>query len=159
MAAPVNYTTRIDATQTVAEMQALLARHGARRISVDYGTSGVPAALDFMLETPHGMRSFSLPVDAGRMKRLLEKEEQVGRLKTGSKSERTSLEQAERVAWRVMKTWLEAQLALVAAELVDLDQAMFSYLQVGPAGETLYEVYRTRENLALTDGTNRKRGS
>lgn len=152
MAAPVNYTTKVEATQTVAEMQALLARHGARRIAVDYGPSGVPASLDFMLETPHGLRSFSLPVDAERMKRLLEKEEQAGRLKTGSLSVRTSLEQAERVAWRVMKVWLEAQLSLVAAELVDLDQAMFAYLQVGPTGETLYEVYRTRENLALTDG-------
>lgn len=154
MAALVNYSTKIDATQTVAEMQALLARHGARRIAVDYGPRGVPSSLDFMLETPHGMRSFSLPVEPERMQRLLEKEEKAGRLKTGSKSERTSLDQAERVAWRVMKVWLEAQLALVAAELVDLDQAMFAYLQVGPAGETLYKVYRTRENLAITGGEN-----
>lgn len=154
MAAPVNYTTKIDATQTVAEMQALLARHGARRIAVDYGPRGVPSSLDFGLETPHGLRSFSIPVDAERMQRLLQAEEKAGRLKTGSKYERTSLEQAERVAWRVMKTWLEAQLALVAAELVDLDQAMFAYLQVGPAGETIYEVYRTRENLAITGGEN-----
>ena len=104
MAAPVNYTTQISAAQTVAEMQTLLAAHGARRISVDYDTSGVPSALDFVLATPHGQRGFSLPVDVNRMERLLVIEDQAGRLKSGSKAARTSRAQAERVAWRV-RAW------------------------------------------------------
>ncbi|WP_181273582.1 hypothetical protein [Brevibacterium oceani] len=153
MAAPVNYTTRIDAAQTVAEMQALLAKHGARRIAVDYDGSGVPSSLDFMLDTPHGQRGFSLPANVDRMERLLAAEEKAGRLKSGSRAERTSRAQAERVAWRVMKTWLEAQLALVAAEMVDVDQALMAFLVVGDAGQTLYEVYKEREALALPGGT------
>lgn len=150
MAVPVNYSTKISATQTVAEMQALLAEHGARRISVDYDEQGVPNALEFMLVTPHGQRLFSLPADASRMKALLEQEERAGNLKAGSRAERTSRAQAERVAWRVMKTWLEAQLALVAASLVDLDQALLPFLQVGASGETLYEAYKAQEHLAIT---------
>ena len=153
MAAPVNYTTKIAAAQTVAEMQALLAEHGARRISVDYETNeegaAVPSSLDLVLETPHGPRGFSLPADAGRMQRLLQAEDRAGRLKSGSKAERTSRAQAERVAWRVMKTWLEAQLALVAAQMIDIDQALLAFLQVGQSGETLYEVYKERESAAL----------
>lgn len=111
MAAPVNYTTRIEAAQTVTEMQALLAKHGARRIAVDYDGSGVPSSLDFMLETPHGQRGFSLPANVDRMEQLL------------------------------------------AAEMVDVDQALMAFLVVGDAGQILYEVYKEREALALPAGT------
>lgn len=155
MAAPVNYSTQISAAQTVAEMQTLLAAHGARRISVDYDDSGVPSALDFVLATPHGQRGFSLPVDVDRMERLLVIEDKAGRLKSGSKAARTSRVQAERVAWRVMKTWLEAQLALVAAEMVDIDQAMLAFLQIDASGRTLYQAYKERETLALDPGNSR----
>ncbi|WP_314191987.1 hypothetical protein [uncultured Arthrobacter sp.] len=149
MAAPVNYSTKISAAQTVAEMQSLLAQHGARRISVDYEASGMPSSLDFLLATPHGQRGFSLPANVDRMEALLQKEDAAGRLKAGSRAERTSQAQAERVAWRVMKTWLEAQLALVAAGMIDVDQALLAFLQVDAAGRTLYEVYREREATAL----------
>lgn len=149
MAAPVNYSTKISAAQTVAEMQSLLAQHGARRISVDYDASGVPSSLDFLLATPHGQRGFSLPANVDHMEALLQKEDAAGRLKAGSRAERTSRAQAERVAWRVMKTWLEAQLALVAAGMIDVDQALLAFLQVDAAGRTLYEVYREREAAAL----------
>jgi hypothetical protein len=149
VAAPVNYSTKISAAQTVAEMQALLAQHGARRIGVDYDASGVPSSLDFLLATPHGQRGFSLPASVDRMEALLQKEDAAGRLKAGSRAERTSRAQAERVAWRVMKTWLEAQLALVATGMIDVDQALLAFLQVDAAGRTLYEVYREREAAAL----------
>ena len=141
MAAPVNYTTKISTAQTVAEMQALLIGHGARRIAVDYDDSGVPSALDFTLATPHGPRAFSLPADVDRMQALLISEDRAGRLKTGSKAERTSRAQAERVAWRVMRTWLEAQLALVAAQMVDLDQALLAFMIVDGTGTTAYQRY------------------
>lgn len=148
MAAPVNYTTRISAAKTVAEMQALLAGHGAASIAVDYD-QGSPSALHFMLNTPHGQRSFSLPVDVSAMERLLVAEDRAGRLKSGSKAERSSRAQAERVAWRVMKTWLEAQLALVDTQMVGLDQVMLPYLNVDGSGRTLYDTYKHREAAAL----------
>lgn len=151
MVAPVKYTTQIEASQTVAEMQALLARHGARRIAVDYTDSGVPTALMFALPTPHGLRTFALPANVDQMRALLLCEDAAGRLRSGSQQARTSKAQAERVAWRVMKTWLEAQLALVAAEMIDIDQALFAFLQVDD-GRSLYQVYSEHESLALPPG-------
>ena len=41
-----------------------------------------------------------------------------------------------------MKTWLEAQLALVAAGMVDVDQAMLAFLQIDASGRTLYQAYK-----------------
>lgn len=50
-------------------------------------------------------------------------------------------EQARRVAWRVVKDWIEAQLAFVDMRQVTLDQVMMPYLQLN-TGETLYQRFR-----------------
>ena len=63
-------------------------------------------------------------------------------------------EHAERVAWRIVKDWLEAQLAIIRTEMVTLDQVMLPYM-VGDEGHTVYELYRDRQ-LAL--GTGDRRG-
>lgn len=145
----LNYSTSIAAGKTVGEMQTLLAGHGASRIAVDY-SDGAPCALSFMLVTPHGPRNFTLPVNVDAMHRLLVEQDRAGKLKSGSKAVRSSREQAERVAWRVMKDWLAAQLALVETEMAGLDQVMLPYLHVD--GErTLYAAYKERETVAALE--------
>src|SRR5690349_21099089 len=146
--AVLNYTTSIAATKTVGEMQTALAAAGASRIAVDYD-AGSPVALSFMLVTPHGPRHFTLPVNIDAMHRLLVAEDKAGRIRSGAKATRSSREQAERVAWRVMKDWLLAQLALVATEMVGLDQVMLPYLHVDESGKTLYGAYKEREAVAM----------
>lgn len=145
--AVLNYTTQISANKTVGEMQAALAAAGAGRISVDYEGAS-PVALSFMLATPHGPRHFTLPVNVDAMHRLLVAQDRAGKLRGGTKATRSSREQAERVAWRVMKDWLLAQLALVETEMAGLDQVMLPYLQIDEAGRTLYASYREREAAA-----------
>ena len=56
--------------------------------------------------------------------------------------------QAERVAWRVLKDWLEAQLALIEAGVADMAEVMLPYLHVAP-GVTLYRAYLDNEQLAI----------
>lgn len=150
----LNYTTQIAASKTIAEVQTLLAKHGANRIAVDY-QNGQPSGLTFALTTPHGPRLFTLPVDVDAMHRLLVAESRAGRLKGGkSVTVMRSREQAERVAWRVIKDWLAAQLALVQTEMAAIDQVMLPYLRDGDSGRTLYAAWSDRENvLALEAGS------
>lgn len=149
----LNYTTQIYAAKTIGEIQTMLAKHGASRISVDY-YDGNPSGLTFSLPTAHGPRLFTLPVDVDAMHRLLVAEHQAGRLKGGkSGAVMRSYAQAERVAWRVIKDWLAAQLTLVQTEMAALDQVMLPYLHTDQSGHTLYAAYRERENiLALEAG-------
>lgn len=140
----LNYTTKIAAAKTVTEVQAALARAGAARITMDY-RDGSPAAVGFMLDTPHGPRHFTLPVNVDAMHRLLVAEGRAGHLGSISRAVWSSREHAERVAWRVLKDWLLAQLALVATEMVGLDQVMLPYLQIEESGKTVYDAYRERE--------------
>lgn len=147
--ATLNYSTTIAVTKTVGEMQTLLAQHGANRVSIDYD-GGAPAALSFLLVTPHGERAFTLPVNVDAMHRLLKQQDREGKLRAGTRATRSSREQAERVAWRVMKDWLAAQLALVETEMASLDQVMLPYLHVDGT-RTLYAAYKDREQVAALE--------
>lgn len=146
----LNYTTKIAAGRTIGEVQALLAKHGAQRIAVDY-RDGQPSGLTFGLTTPHGPRLFTLPVDIDAMQRLLSTNRPSGGMSVAAFRSR---EHAERVAWRVIKDWLAAQLTLVQTEMAAIDQVMLPYLHADETGRTLYAVYRDRENvLALEAGS------
>jgi hypothetical protein len=61
-----------------------------------------------------------------------------------------SQEQAERVAWRIVKDWLAAQLAILETEMVSVQQVFLPYF-LDRQGRTLYEVYSSGA-LMLEDG-------
>lgn len=118
---------------------------------MDY-EDGRASGLTFALATPHGPRLFSLPVNVDAMQRLLTAEHKAKRLNSLSLAVATSREQAERVAWRVIKDWLAAQLALVQTEMAVFDQVMLPYLHIDDE-HTVYTAYLDRENaLALEAG-------
>lgn len=148
--ATLNYSTSVGASRTVSEMQTMLVAHGANRIAIDY-ENAKPSGVSFFLTTPHGPRAFSLPVNVDAMHALLIKQDKAGLLKSGTKATRSSREQAERVAWRVMKDWLAAQLALVETEMAGLDQVMLPYLHVDGT-KTLYAAYAEREQALAIGG-------
>lgn len=141
----LNYTTNKTVDITVGELSKLLARRGVASISTQYSESGSPNGLAFELRTPHGLRAFHLAVNVDGVHALLRDDPKVKR--AGPRF--TTREHAERVGWRVVKDWLEAQLALIDADMATLDQVMLPYLVVDQDGRTLYESYREREQVAL----------
>lgn len=154
MARPLNYTTKIPAAQTVGECQAILAQAGASSVAVHY-QNAEPSGLSFRLDTPHGRRNFTLPVDVAAMQAVLQKAEKAGdfaSLKKASASF-TNRDHAANVAWRVVKDWLEANLALIAAQMATLTEVMLPYLHVDE-DRTLWQAYQEREQLALEAGGN-----
>jgi hypothetical protein len=157
-ARPLNYTTSIPAAQTVGECQAILARSGAASVAVHY-EDGQPAGLSFQLKTPHEPRNFTLPVNVDGMQAVLRKAVARGGSLAALHTTRAKLDSyatrkhAADVAWRVVKDWLEANLALIAAEMATLDEVMLPYLHVGDGeGRPLYQVYRDSEQAALPAG-------
>lgn len=153
---PLNYTTSIPVAQTVGECQAILGAAGAASVAVHF-EDGEPAGLSFSLRTPHGLRNFTLPVDVKAMQAVLVKAERAGQFASLKKSSAkwTGREHAAMVAWRVVKDWLEANLALIAAQMATLSEVMLPYLHVDE-DHTLWQAYREREEaLALEPGSPR----
>jgi hypothetical protein len=147
----LNYTTNIPTNRTVGEVQALLVEAGAGAVMVRYELR-VPVGLSFALATAHGDRQFDLPVHIEGMQQVLIKQVRTGKISGGkSRVMYESREHAARVAWRTLKDWVEAQLALIQAQMATLDQVMLPYLRVD-GQTTLYEAYRRNEQRALTAG-------
>lgn len=137
---PLNYTTRIGAKRTVQECLAILADAGADAVAAQY-QDRQPVGISFRLATPGGPRDFSMPVNIDGVWKMIRDGYRDGTLRGGrSEASWTSREHAANVAWRVVKDWLEAQLAIVAAGMASLGEVMLPYLQVGD-GQTLYQAY------------------
>lgn len=134
----LNYTTVVAADKTAAEVQRILARGRARAVATQYDENGRPTAIGFEVMTPYGPRSFLLPVNAEKVFAVMCRDKVPHRYRTTA--------QAERVAWRILKDWIEAQLAIVSTEMVTLEQVMLPYMQTGD-GSTVYERYEARRLL------------
>jgi hypothetical protein len=155
---PLNWTTTIPVHQTMGECQSMLARAGASSVSVHF-EDGDPAGLSFSLKTPHGVRNFTLPVNVDGIQRVLAQANKDGRLRSdGHRNARLEgREHAARVAWRVVKDWLEANLALIDAQMATIDEVMLPWLhiQIGGEEKTLFEHYKAQERAALLPGSDR----
>lgn len=128
----LNYTTQIAVEKTVGEIHQMLAKAKAKSILSDYDSDGELVAISFRIMCKHGLMSFKLPANVEKIYTVIQKSTNV------PKAKRTK-EQASRVAWRIIKDWLEAQLALIQAEMVTVDQVFLPYVQ-DSAGNTLYEL-------------------
>lgn len=142
----LNYTTQIAADKTASEIQTILARAGAKAIMAEYD-KGLLVGLRFMIDTAYGERSFTLPADPIPVERVLRTQWGEGKIP----QKYVSIEQATKVAWRIVKSWIEAQIALIETEMVQLDQVMLPYMTT-PNGQTVYELIRDQA-LALPAGS------
>ena len=135
----LNYTTSVPVTRTIGHIQATLVQAGARQISTEYNDVGTPVGMNFTVLTAFGPRHFTLPVNADAVYAVLQQQKVERRYQTP--------EHSERVAWRILKDWTEAQLAIIQTNMVTLDQVMLPYM-IGDNGQTVYELYRDQQ-LAL----------
>ena len=139
----LNYTTSVAAEKTIAEVQRRLVAFGARRFTVEYDRDRHPAAIEFEVDTEFGPRCFLLEANLSGVEAALARQYEAGLVARKT----ATVEQAVRVAWRITKDWLEAQLAMVEAGILPLEQVMLSNL-VGANGRTVYQMLKAR-NLSL----------
>jgi hypothetical protein len=129
----LNYTTTIAAEKTVAEISRILVRAKASSILTEYDPEGLPASVSFRVLTEFGLMTFRLPAESDRIYKVIVRDNKVPR------SLRTR-RQAAKVAWRIVKDWIEAQVAMIEAGLVDTAQVFLPYAQDG-AGNTVYDKF------------------
>lgn len=146
----LNYTTEIAASKTIGEIQALLVRAGARRIMTDYDDGGNPTTISFLVATLWGDRGFILPANIDAVYKVLVRQYNDRKIAT----KYATREQAARVGWRIVKDWVEAQLAIIEAEMVTLDQVMLPYMTVD-RDKSLYQVM-TQNQLMLPSPSGEK---
>ena len=125
-----NFSTTVAANKTVMEIQSMLVKYGAKQILTKYGDDGELSALSFVIDTPYGPMPFQLPANTAKVQRVLDQQ--------GCPARYITYEHSVKVAWRILKDWVRAQLALLETEMVTMEQIFLPYMVVGE-GKTLYD--------------------
>ncbi len=128
-----NYTTNVDVFTTIASIQSSLVKHGAKKIVTDYDDKGRITAVCFLIDTPNGQRGIRLPSNVEGVQCVLSKQK--------VKCDR---EHAEKVAWRIVKDWVESQMAILESAMVQMDEIFLPYM-MNSQGQTIYQLYQKQQ--------------
>ena len=128
-----NYTTEVDAKKTCGEITGLLASKGAKRVQVDYDDKSNATAVSFIFPVHDMPVYFQLPCNVDGVLKCLKTQKGVP---WSCKNEA----QARRVAWRILKNWLEAQLAIVEAGAAQMAEVFLPYA-MHQDGKTMFALF------------------
>lgn len=135
----LNYTTTVDVHKTIGEIQKILVTHGARKIIIDYDDQGRTSKLYFQVPSSDGIeKSIRLPANVSSVYELMLRQKKAGKIKTV-----VNYDQAERTAWRNIKDWVEAQMALLETEQAQFEEIFLPYM-VSRRGQTFFEAYQQK---------------
>lgn len=134
-----NYTTSIGWMQTVNEIEKMLVTIGADAVLKNYRGDGRLESLSFKYEG----RGYLLPSNT---EKCMERLKEIPGHKRGTQELE---EQAERVVWRVIKDWLDAQIALIRIGQAEVQQVMLPYMWDGK--QSLYDKLKKSEFLLPGD--------
>lgn len=140
----LNYTTTVDAYKTVSEIEHILVKHKAKSIMKNYDGETI-VGLSFLIDTSTQQLPVILPVKIDECLKVLKKEKK----ENPRKQIKDTREQAERVAWRILKDWVEAQMALLDIEMVRFEEIFLPYIETD-GGKTIYQ--RLEEKQFLIEG-------
>ncbi len=152
-----NYTTEVPANRSISEIQEILQKYGVSGVMMEYeqGTGRIES-LAFKIDINGQPWGFRMPL---RWRQALET------LYRGKKSvknmysqqaritaaERTREDHAYRVAWRILRDWVDVQMALVELEIVQIQEVFLPYV-IQRNGQTLFENIVTDPSLLLGSG-------
>lgn len=139
----LNYTTKISPNKTIGEIQEVLVAHGAKKIVCDYADDGTLSAVTFGLFMTDTMTFFSLPANYDGVLKAMAKDRKIPR-------SLITREQAVRIAWRILKDWIEAQCAIIEAGLAEMPEVFLPYA-VTKTGNTLYKEIKENNQLLLSE--------
>jgi hypothetical protein len=120
----LNYTTTVDSFKTVSEIEYILMKHKAKSIMKNYDGESI-TGLSFLIDTGFKQIPVRLPVKVDECLEVLKKEKK----NSPRSSIKATREQAERVAWRILKDWVEAQMALLDIEMVKFEEIFLPYIE------------------------------
>lgn len=149
----LNYTTKIDPDKTAAEISKCLSMHGASAVMTEYDPSeGQVMAISFKIRIADREVGFRLPSDYKPVLEILKKNSKIKEWHRNYSRVQSEFKlQAVRTAWRIVKDWVEAQMALVETQMVTPGQVFLPYM-VMKDGKTLSEKLIKDPQFLLGEG-------
>jgi hypothetical protein len=123
----------------------MLSKYGVMAMMTEYEGRNV-AAVSFKMQVKGKIMGFKMPCHWRAVREIFNQDPTIQRTKLNTD------EQAIRCAWRIMHTWVKAQLALVEVNMVTIPQVFLPY-SIMRDGRTLAEHIETDPNFLLGDGS------
>jgi len=138
----LNYTTRKEAEETAKEIEIKLLEHSVENLKFDFGKD--MAIIEFsknvQLKSKTETVSYKIIAKINPVFEVLKKQKRSGEIKID-----ITYTQAKRVAWRIVKRWIDAQLAFVETGMLRFDEVFLSYKLDEDTGLTLIEEYQSNQ--------------
>lgn len=150
----LNYSTEVPPHRTIAEITSLLQRKGARSITQDFYDDGRVKAVSFILAIGGMPTRFTLSANTTGVAGVMLKDKPYNSAR--QRSSRNDYEakiraKAEWIAWRIVKDWMEAQMALIESGQAEMGQVFFPYV-TEQSGRTIYELFVENNQKQLGSG-------
>lgn len=143
-------TTSTSVVNSKGELERMLRRYGADMFSTaqDYKLGRVVVMFQIPNSPAKGAKIVDVrfPVETRRVYDLLYGQPTIWDHKTHTRVPDANgydvrkLEQAERVAWRNVILWVDAQLSAAAVGIQTVEEAFIAHVAIGPNGERLVDV-------------------
>jgi hypothetical protein len=149
----LNYTTEVPADKSVGQIVALLSRKQAQSITQEFLEDGRVKAISFSMKVGVGFVSFQLPANIEGVHGILQKEAPYNNYRQCSRDAYFAKlrSQAERIAWRIVKDWVEAQMAMIESGQAEAAQVFLPYARQHD-GRTVYELFIESHQRQLGSG-------
>lgn len=141
-----NYTTSVQAERSISEIEKMLAEFGASHVMKEYRGDGRVLAMAFKI----GQVGYKLPANTEKVFVAITEGKRIRNMHKQSWKE-----QAERVAWRVLRDWMHAQLSLIAIGQAEVEQVMLPYAYNGE--KTFYEIVKERGGVLYLTGDSKNK--
>jgi hypothetical protein len=145
MSGILNYTTTVSAEKTATEITQILVRGKAQAILTEYNDKHELTAISFRVAVPLGVMPIKLPLNIDAILQIMTAQARSGKIPRKFANDRG---QATRVGLRILKDWVEAQMALIQIGMATIDQVFLPYAQT-PTGETVYERFKAAPGSIL----------
>lgn len=132
-----NYTSTVKPTKTINEIENILLEHGIRQIHKNFDSEGKVSGIYFTIPFNDRMVHYKMPAKIDEVRKILKNQKE----DTSEPVATTHVKNAECVAWRIIKDWIDSQLAMVAVNLVDIHQIFLPYAVDPATDETLYDKF------------------
>jgi len=129
-----NYASGAKINDIIAAIQQLLVDFGASGVGFGYEDSRI-SGVYFKIQVQGNDQMITIPLKIERVAQVLRNQRQF-----------KNDEHTYRVALANVRDWLDAQLALLTTEMVDLPEIFLPYMQ-SRGGQTLYEIMKEKQFL------------
>lgn len=146
----LNYTTDVPVERTIGEIQHALVAAKATSILTEY-EDGELRAISFKIRAQHGQElPFRLPAKVDEAYRVMYGHQPPHQVRRYGQNWRR---QAQRTAWRILLTWVKAQLSIIELEMAKPEEVFLPYLLVGPNRTLFQDVQDQHFRLPAKAGT------